>query len=370
MKARLILLALLLVLSGCKDEHILEQTGFIRTIAYDSAGDEDRNLLRVTISIPKSNHKDAIVYSTASKSDKNAKMYFSRQNNRKLVNGQLRQVLFGEKLAEKGIWKHLDSLIRDPSIGSRLHIIVAETDPHHLLQRNDYPQGPTAGEYIDALIRTESANGEIPNSDLYSFSRDYYDDGIDPVTTILKEQKESLMINGIALFDGDRFVGKIRPDDRMYFGLLHHNVKAGDLYIDLKKNHDDGEQAALQFLSSRRKVEILSAKGLANNKQLKASLHIQLEGSLLEYIGDLDMKKQADQRKLEREMRDAIQAKCESLLHMMQMKHSDALGIGQYVRNKIPYETWSKLDWKKVYADADISVQVHVRIKDYGKLLH
>ncbi|MEC0242471.1 Ger(x)C family spore germination protein [Paenibacillus dokdonensis] len=370
MKVKLGWLPLLLLLTSCTDEHVLENAGFIRTIAYDTADKDDENLLRVTISIPKSNHQDAIVYSTIAKSDKNAKMFFDRQNNRKLVNGQLRQVLFGENLAKKGIWKHLDSLIRDPSIGTRLHVIVAEADPQNLLQRNDYPQGPTAGEYIDTLIRTEANSGEVPETNLYTFSRDYYDEGIDPVANILKEQKTSLIINGIALFKGDQYVGKIQPEERMYFGLLHHNVRAGDLYIDLKDDHTDGEQAALQFLSSHRKVDVISSQGLLNNKQLKVVLHIHLQGSLLEYIGNLDMKKQPDQRKLEREMQEAIQAKCKSLIHMMQEQQTDPLGIGQYVRNAVPHDVWHKMDWKRVYSDADISVRVNVRIKDYGKLLH
>lgn len=370
MKPRLGWLALLFLVCGCTDEHILEKSGFIRTIAFESAGKADKNLLRVTISIPEANHKDAIVYSTIAKSDKNAKNSFDRQNNRKLVNGQLRQVLFAEKLAAEGIWKHLDSLRRDPSIGSRLHIIVAETNPYQLLLRNDYPQGPTAGEYIDSLIRTEAKSGDVPDSTLYTFARDYYDDGIDPVATILKEKKNSMIINGIALFNHDKYVGKIQPEDRMFFGLLHHNVRAGDLYIDLKQDQSDGEQAALQFLSSRRKVDVISSSGLLNNKRLKVALNIQVKGSLLEYIGDLDMKKQADQRKMEQELQRAIQARCSSLIHMMQEKQTDPLGIGQYVRNKLPHKLWHRLDWNDVYANADISVHVDVHIKDYGKLLH
>ncbi|MDR9854898.1 Ger(x)C family spore germination protein [Paenibacillus sp. VCA1] len=370
MKVKLVCLVLIVVLTGCTDEHILEKSGFIRTIAYDKESGEQGNLMRVTISIPKSNHQDAIVYSVRAKSDKDAKSHFDRQNNRKLVTGQLRQVLFGEKLAREGIWKHLDSLRRDPMIGSRMHVIIAEEDPYHILLRNDYPQGPTAGEYIDTLIQAEAKAGDIPDSSLYTFSRDYYDEGIDPVTTIIKEQKESLIIDGIALFKDDKYVGKVEPSDRMFFGLLHHNIGAGDLYLNLKEDHDDSEQASLQFLRSRRKIHVVSASNLLQGKRLKVDMDIKVEGSLLEYIGDLDMKKQAEQHKLEEEIRKAIQAKCRSLIRMLQEKQTDPFGIGQYVRNSLPVGVWHRLDWRKVYADADISVRVHVRIKDYGKLQH
>ncbi|WP_168928861.1 hypothetical protein [Paenibacillus dokdonensis] len=49
---------------------------------------------------------------------------------------------------------------------------------------------------IDTLIRTETKSGEVVETNLYTISRDYYDEGIDPVANILKEQKTSLIING------------------------------------------------------------------------------------------------------------------------------------------------------------------------------
>ncbi|KAF9142052.1 hypothetical protein BGX30_003439 [Mortierella sp. GBA39] len=282
-------------------------------------------------------------------SGKKAKMIFDRQNNRRLVNGQLRQVVFGERLARKGVWSNMDTLTRDPSIGSRLHIIVAESDPHHILIRNDYPQGPTAGEYLDTLIRTEAKSGEIPDTTLYTFTRDYYDDGIDPVATILKEEKDSLSIDGIALFKNDQYVGKIDADDRMFFALLHHGVRAGDLNVSIQTDRNAEEQATLEYLSSKRRIKVLSTRDI-------------LEGRPIQ--------KRTDQRKLEAELEKTINRKCQKLIDHMQEKKSDPMGIGQYVRNSIPHSVWKQLKWEEVFSKADISVHVDVKIRDYGKSLH
>ncbi|MBB3130688.1 spore germination protein [Paenibacillus rhizosphaerae] len=362
--------AVILLLTGCTDQHIIERAGFVRTIAYDLSGEGENTKLRVTVSIPKSNHEDAIVYSTMAESGKKAKMIFNRHNNRRLVNGQLRQVVFGERLARRGVWSNMDTLTRDPSIGSRLHIIVSESDPHHILIRNDYPQGPTAGEYIDTLIRTEAKAGEIPDTSLYTFTRDYYDDGIDPVATILKEEKESLSVDGIALFKNDQYVGKIEAEDRMFFALLHHGVRAGDLNVSIQSERDLEEQATLEYLSSKRKIKVLSTRGIREGRPIQVALRIKLSGSLLEYIGELDMKKPSDQRKLEAELEQTINRKCQKLIDHMQEKKSDPMGIGQYVRNSIPHSVWKQLKWEEVFSKADISVHVDVKIRDYGKMLH
>lgn len=364
------LITFILLLTGCTDQHIIERAGFVRTIAYDLSGEGENTKLRVTVSIPKSNHEDAIVYSSLAESGKKAKMIFDRQNNRRLVNGQLRQVVFGERLARRGVWSNMDTLTRDPSIGSRLHIIVSESDPHHILIRNDYPQGPTAGEYIDTLIRTEAKAGEIPDTTLYTFTRDYYDDGIDPVATILKEKKDSLSVDGIALFKNDRYVGKIEADDRMFFALLHHGVRAGDLNVGIQTERNIEEQATLEYLSSKRKIKVLSTRGIREGRPIQVALRIKLSGSLLEYIGELDMKKRSDQRKLEAELEKAINRKCQNLIDHMQEKKSDPMGIGQYVRNSVPHSVWKQLKWEEVFSKADISVHVDVKIRDYGKLLH
>ncbi|MCM3000926.1 Ger(x)C family spore germination protein [Paenibacillus cellulositrophicus] len=364
------LTAVMLMLTGCTDQHIIERAGFVRTLAYDLSGEGENTKLRVTASIPKSNHEDAIVYTTMAESGKKAKMIFDRQNNRRLVNGQLRQVVFGERLARKGVWSNMDTLTRDPSIGSRLHIIVAESDPHHILIRNDYPQGPTAGEYLDTLIRTEAKSGEIPDTTLYTFTRDYYDDGIDPVATILKEEKDSLSIDGIALFKNDQYVGKIDADDRMFFALLHHGVRAGDLNVSIQTDRNAEEQATLEYLSSKRRIKVLSTRDILEGRPIQVALRIRLSGSLLEYIGALDMKKRTDQRKLEAELEKTINRKCQKLIDHMQEKKSDPMGIGQYVRNSIPHSVWKQLKWEEVFSKADISVHVDVKIRDYGKSLH
>jgi len=123
-------------------------------------------------------------------------------------------------------------------------------------------------------------------------------------------------------------------------------------------------------LRSRRKIDVISASNLLKGKRLKVAMHVKVEGSLLEYIGNLDMKKPAERRKLENEIRESIQTKCRSLVRMMQEKQTDPFGIGQYVRNAVPVGVWRHMDWKKVYADADISVHIQVKIKDYGKLQH
>jgi len=371
MKCKWGIVIVFLILVGCSDEKILEKTGFVRSIAYDAANDnKNGNSIRLTISLPRANEKETLIYSTEARSSREARMIFDRQNNRKIVNGQVRQVLFGDKFAKKGIWKHIDALVRDPSFGNRVHVVVVEGEANKLLTKK-YPQGQTVGEYIDDLIRTEAKVNDIPYTNLYSFVRDIQDDGTDPVASLIKENKTSIIINGVALFRDDQYVAKVQPEDKMYFALLHEDIGAGNIYMNLSEiDPNKHEDAALLYVSSDRKIRILSSPDtLLNSNKLKVAIDLNIIGSLLEYSGELNMKKEEDQKKLEALMVRLVEKKSLELLSIMQKNRVDSIGIGQYARNLISFTEWLKLPRREIISNAEITVHAHVKIKDFGRLL-
>ncbi|MEF3307082.1 Ger(x)C family spore germination protein [Paenibacillus sp. GYB003] len=369
MRSVLALLAtvVLILATGCTDEKVLEKVGFLRSIAYDTAGEDEPDKLRVTVSIPLSNQKQTVIYSTIASTSEEAMLVFNRQNNREIVKGQLRQVLIGETLAKKGIWEHVGLLMRDPSVGSRVHVIVVEGDTQKLLSRS-YAHHSTAGEYIDNLIRTVVHTGDVPDTNIHRFMRDYYDDGIEPVATIIRGTAKHLVIDGIALFKRDRMVGRVEPDDKTLFGLLYGNVRTGKMFMDLSANNGHGDKVSLNYLVSDRKVTIDSFDPQRKDKPLKATVRLKIRGSLLEYIGDRSMQNFRDQRLLEAEMTEFVRRRCQELLELMQKCGADSIGIGQHARNKVSYEQWKRLEWNDVFSKADIRVVADVKIKDFGKV--
>ncbi|MBB6635886.1 Ger(x)C family spore germination protein [Cohnella thailandensis] len=367
-KLSLVILALALPLIGCSDQRIIEKLGFIRTTAYELAGDgeENQGKIKVTVSIPKTTQKEAVQYSAVAKTAREARIVFDRQNDRRLVNGQMRQALFGASLAREGVWTHIDSLMRDPSVGNRVHFLVVEGSAEELLKRK-YPQGGTAGEYIDNLIRVETGAMNMPDTTLYSFARDYYDDGIDPIAAIIRGQPESIIFDGIALFERDRMTGKVEPDDLPYFGILYGKVKSGDLFVDFTGDDYSSDVASMLYFSSRRKIKVRSLPSLSRGTGPKVTVKVSLSGSLLEYVGTVEVSKRAEQAKLEKEIAKFVKLRCERLIRRMQDARADAIGIGQYVRNSMRYSDWEKLDWAETFSKAEIDVEVGVRIRNFGK---
>ncbi|WP_217594034.1 Ger(x)C family spore germination protein [Cohnella sp. GbtcB17] len=366
-KTGVVWLLAIALLSGCDDQKILEKIGFVRSIVLEQVEGQDK-ALKVTISIPKTNQTEAIVYSDTAKSFKQAKIHFDMQNDRKIMLGQLRQVIFGESLARQGVWLPMESVFRDPAIGIRTHVIVAEGDIGHFVRRS-YLQGGTMGEYLDNLVRSDPATRGHFDTNLHTFLRDYYDDGVEPIATIVGETESGLKINGIALFVRDRYVAKIRADDAMYFSLLRGGAKNMALYMDEVDTSRGTGSIAMANVTGKRKIKMLSPPDPNNNKPARIVVELKLKGSLMEYDDLLQMNNLASQPALEQAMEKYVADRCRRLIREMQKPGADAIGLGSFVRDKMRYADWKALNWNETFAEADIKVVADVKIRDYGRLI-
>jgi germination protein, Ger(x)C family len=373
MLRRLLIVTLLVVVTGCGDQRILERLGFIQTTSYDiapsSEGESEQKLL-ISVTIPRpdsgsetgsgSGGVNREFLTTVSSTGKESRINLSRQTELQLVSGQLRNTLFGLSLAKQGIWQHIDTLVRDPSISPRVKITIVNGNAHDLLAKN-YPFHPRTGQYITRMLDKESLSQVVPSTTLYQFTKDYFDDGIDPIAPIIKESGESIKIDGIALFQKDRYVMKVEPKQAIIFALLRTNIKQGDISLDLSGGNREHEHVTFSSLVSHRSVKMKPSKG-----SFHVDINIKMEGSVLEYFGALDLESEKDRSTIEKLASEQIQAKAKELIAAMQSNRVDSLGLGKNIRSTLQYAKWHNMDWRDTYQHMDVQCHVKVRIKDYG----
>ncbi|MBB3112094.1 spore germination protein [Paenibacillus phyllosphaerae] len=370
------LVAFALLVTGCRDQRIIERMGFTRTVAFDlppddgESQDQKDKMLRVTLSIPKAQPENSrIVLTTTAHSSKEARVIVSRKNNRRIVSGQLRSALFGSRLAKEGLWKYIDTLVRDPSIGSKVNVVIVSGNANALLER-DFKQYPSTGEYIDDLLRNASGLTEIPQANLHTFARDYFDKGVDPVAPLLKEDKQTLSVDGIALFRSDRYVGRIPPTKSLLFSFLHDNIATGEIVMKLPGAEGaKDEMIMLSFVASKRKITAKVRKPVRSGDDVAIDIRLRISGEVLEYTGKLNLQKTEDQLVLEKQMKAYVEKETKTLIEEILKLKSDPFGFGKKVRNQISYREWDKLQWHDAILPG-VSVQVHadVKVKDIGKL--
>ncbi|CQR57942.1 Ger(x)C family spore germination protein [Paenibacillus riograndensis] len=358
-------LLMMLLLTGCNsDQRILEKLGMMQTASYDLA---ENDQLKATLSVPvidpeSSEHRHLLTAVTDSL--KEARVQLSNQIDLLLVSGQLRSVLFGLSLAKEGLADHVDTLIRDPSIALGVQVTVVDGDAGKLLSKTFKPNKDT-GTYVNHLLKKESSSNIIPPTTLYEFTREYYDDGIDPIAPIVKDGGDRAGISGIALFQDDRFVTKIPAKDGIIFALLRGNINQGELSVNLGERNGRKEMVMLSSMLNKRKV---SVQHLGDNR-FKFIIANSIHGSVLEYTGHEDLSQSKDRHKLEADIAEYISDKAQEVVRQLQQNNVDSIGIGQYVRNSLSYKAWKSLNWRKVYPGVEVECRVKVTIKDYGKYM-
>jgi len=352
------MLILLGLLAGCGDQRILERTGFIQTLSYDLASNRK---IKVAISVPISNpdiKNSRQVMETVAKSSKEARINLSRQTDLYLVNGQLRTTLFGLPLAKNGLWSYLDSLIRDPNISEKVQFIIVNGDAGSLIHKN-YKAFPLTGKYIDRLTKKEIRSNKIPETTIYSFVRDYRDDGIDPIAPMIKDNGDTITIDGIGIFHDDKYVGRIDSKNSIILSFLRGSLKHGEISLDLSQS---GSTVMLSSLNSTRKVKISQEE----NEPIHIVINVEVMGSVLEYIGELKLSEDADRHKLEAELGSITSQQAKQITTYIQQKKADSLGIGTSVRNSMSYKAWKELNWTEKYPTIKIECNIAFKIKDYG----
>ncbi|QSF44192.1 Ger(x)C family spore germination protein [Paenibacillus tianjinensis] len=363
-KLRLIpAILLLLLLAGCKsDERILEKLGMVQTASYDLMDDKR---LKVTYCVPVTDPTSKVrreLMTTVSDSLKSARLQFSRQTDLKVVSGQVRETLYGTKLAKEGLGDYIDTLLRDPSIALGVRVTLVEGDAGDLLSKTFKSHNDT-GRYITHLLDKESYGNSVPATTLYEFSRDFNDDGIDPVAPIVKDGGDKVVIEGVAMFQEDRYVMRIPAKDGIIFALFRDDLRQGEAAINLGEKDGKPVVVMLSSILNKRKIKVHQLAG----GRFKVDIYASIQGSVLEYTGEEKINESKARHELEQKISEYITAKADKMVAQMQEHDIDSLGIGSYVRNGLTYKEWISLNWKKVYPEIEVKCHTKVLIKDYGK---
>ncbi|MFD1739101.1 Ger(x)C family spore germination protein [Bacillus salitolerans] len=357
-------LMVLLFLTGCAETKIIDDLALINGVAYDKS-DDDEKPLQATVTFPlitrdgKYDRKTLTVNSISSKSSRGELDYLT---DLQLESGQVRIALFGEELAKEGIINILDTLNRDPSIGSRVMLGVGKGKAGDLLKVEIETEGQNA-TYLERFVeRLHKISNEI-HFDIFHFNRDYFDDGIDPILPVFNTKKHSIVYEGIGVFHKDRFIQVLNSEQSTILQFLKERINRGTLNLKLGETDGQLDVIMLTYIETSHKVDITSTAP----ERKAATISITINGSVLEYTGKEDLSDPEIQKVMEKRISEDLTKRSDDLINLLQEHQTDSIGIGRFVRNKMTYKDWKALDWHKEFANMDIQVKAEVKINNIGK---
>ncbi|WP_174616252.1 Ger(x)C family spore germination C-terminal domain-containing protein [Virgibacillus ihumii] len=255
----LVFIAVSLVVNFNMPKQVIDKVLMVTVAGYDYV---DEGTIRGTVVAPTFLSEGKLVdlvYSDTATMIYENRSKLNRQASESLLNGKLDVVLFNKELASKGLSEYIDYLIRDPSIGTQLHLAIVEGSTQELLRSIKARKG--AGHYLSDLIEHNIRTGNLPIINLKQFSSEVASKFTDPYLPMMKLVNGVPKITGLAIFNDDTYVDKLPPNEVMLFKMLHENMHDGQYFLETEKFN-----AAIQNIDSSREVKVTKKKRFFESK--------------------------------------------------------------------------------------------------------
>jgi len=367
----LMVLAAVLVLTGCVERRVFERIGLVVALGYDKGTGSRLSGTSVMYTLDKESGHRATILSNQAYTTKKLREDQNRKSSKKLMLGQLRVVLYEEAIARDGLIDLVDSLIRDPSIGTKIYLGVSTEKTADLLQY-PYKSISNIGTYLYDTIKQNVLEGQIISPTLHEFLRDYYSAGKDPILPVFIRKGETIASEQTALFQSDKVVGMLSNSDAAYLKLIRNRFKAGtfELKLDKKKlepylseNNEDRREhihTVVRIVHSKKKIRITDRGKPAYD------LNMKLKFILEEISAGINLTEPEVIRTIEKLVTEEFTKKTESVLAKMIELKTDPVGFGEIYRQSLRGSTLTKSDWHDKMSSMSVDVHLNMELLRTG----
>ncbi|NLP52685.1 Ger(x)C family spore germination protein [Bacillus sp. RO1] len=369
---KIILLCVIVILNGCVAQKPLEELGLITAMGYDN---EDGMLKGSIIyyEFDPMHPNNTKMVTTVAHTSKGVRQKENLASSRRLVSGQLRVAIYGEELAKEGIISIIDTLSRDAQVGTMSFLAVSRPKAQDLLRLSQESEDiSNAGTFLYELITQNVEGDTLLSPTLHEFMQSYYSEGHDPVLPLLNFKENTIVIEGLSLFQDDKVVGELDSNDSFFLKLLLDPFEAGSIEITLPKEQlkkyiltKNNKQAESVFVSLDHLRSDTEIK-LQDKKVPSYSINITVKTRMQEISENYDLGNPEAIKKLEEAIGKDMEGHLIQVLEKSKEMVADPVGFGNYYRAKVGNESYSKDEWRELYKDAEFKVNIKVEILRTG----
>lgn len=351
------LLASCLLLGGCVSQNIIDKIALVQSAAYD-LGDNDKvegSLGTTTYTTSKNGQVE--LYKTTAKTVKGVWSKLNGRTPKPLKDGQLKVTLIGKRLAKKGVDDIVYTVSRDPKLNSGMFYAVVDGKASDLLKRN-YSASTLPSRYIADMLTHNIKSQSLPTTNHHYFNYHLQAHGSDPFLPLLKDYKNHIAIEGLALFDQDKYVGKINFADMFVFRRLFEDTSDGEYEMALKV-HGKRRHISIKQITSSQSYDFKHMDTLP-----EVTIKVKMKGLVTEYVDGLNLRKQSSIDLVEKKLSKHFEGKAQHLIHRVQQKNIDPLAMGMRAEEQYRHLNISK--WGDIYPRLNVNVKADVMILQTG----
>ncbi|SHI61639.1 spore germination protein KC [Clostridium amylolyticum] len=370
-----IFLLLSLSLYGCWNNVDITKLGVSTAVGIDKAPEK-----KIRLSVQLVN--PAAVRTSSSKQGKSSDMdpvsIFTYEDNsifdclrnmvgkldKKIFYSTSRVIIISEDKARDGIGDIIDFLLRDHETNYQSDILISKNVSAEDILKVKSKTQSLPGNYIQSIIKSSKSRGKLKRTMLIDIAKDFSSKSkYLTIGAISKLEDNSALVEGTAVFNGDRLVGWLSPMETR--GFLFATNKMKSTTIDLSNPMDKDELITIEIMRSKGKLKTL----IVDNKPV-LMVEIETEGNIGEQHGKGSITTKEVIEILENSLQDTIKKEVVNSINITQKQYkSDIFGFGDYL-SKFHPKTWSKMEdkWNELYSSAEVQVVVDAKIRRSGLL--
>ncbi len=205
------------------------------------------------------------------------------------------------------------------------------------------------------MLDQNMESGQLPRTDLHTFLFQFSQVGQHPYLPIIKKEKGSIKINGLAILKDDQFVSSLSMDDLFIFKGLVDKYKHG-LHQFILNN---GEKVVLDILHSKAKYKVKIVKG-----RPEFTVYLKMRTRLQEFSSPKKQRVPINKQKIQKQIEQILEKNSLKIVSQFKKHQVDTLGLG--AKYKEHDHRFNERKWNLLYPQVKVLVHAKVEIQQTG----
>ncbi|KZL89547.1 Ger(x)C family spore germination protein [Clostridium magnum] len=280
-----------------------------------------------------------------------------RKSNKKFLLGLEKLYVISDAYAQLGVNNVIDVLVNNPTVNDRSPAVVVKGKVVDLLKYKMEGYASSA-EFIEGMIKNSIYNNFFSNQfSMMDLIVRVDAEGRNGVLPYVELKEEGPEITGLAIFKGDKMIGKTNIKEARTISLLKFDGGKGILTIQ-----KDSKHYVDFYAESKRKVKCYKTDGKYN-----FIINIELNGTIASNELDTSIYKDPKElKKITSDIEDKVKKMCTEYINKAKYEYkTDIWELGRVAAAK--YGRQTGMDWDKVISESNIEVRVKATVKDLGR---
>jgi spore germination protein KC len=360
--------SILISAGGCWSSNEIQDLAIVLGIAIDEAHDRGEYEITIQIARPGTLKGDA--------SDNTEDRYFNEstigygldeslsrlnlQTSRRIYVSHTEMIAVCENVAKEGLEDILDYFYRSTPLRFSIPMVICRSKAREFFEKTPKMELLPVSR-MSKILWAQEFGPEPRNNTIADFLCDVLSNTTAAVVPILALEGERVILDGTAVFNGQKMIGELDMDDSKWLFLMIGELTGGTLDIKLP---DD------KYIT----VTVVRCESDIQPRYENGRFSIFVNSYLSLRIADTNMDIRVDsveeREKIEKLISEEITRRMLNIIAKSRDLKSDIFGFGEVLYSNFPKEFEPLIDgWDKLYLELPVTLQVRTVLQSTGDIL-